>query len=114
MANRSGTAYQRNLDELFADSDSELSDFEGFVKAWISKLAINDQVYADSQLDDDKWKDEDQDDDPITFAFNRTPRLRVSAPDNADDLAIFELFFHCRTSSLWPRPIVVLRPKPSA
>ena len=31
MANRSGTAYQRNLDELFADSDSDLSDFEGFV-----------------------------------------------------------------------------------
>ena len=41
MSNRSGTAYQRNLDELFADSDdSELSDFEGFVKECISKLAI--------------------------------------------------------------------------
>ena len=40
MAYRSSTVYQHNLDELFADSDSELSDFEGFVKALNSKLAI--------------------------------------------------------------------------
>ena len=41
VSNRSGTAYQHNLDELFAASDdSELSDFEGFVKECISKLAI--------------------------------------------------------------------------
>ena len=76
MANRSGTAYQHNLDELFADSDSELSDFEGFVKAWISKLAINLMIKFTLRVsflvDDDKWKDGDQD-DPITFAFNRTP-----------------------------------------
>ena len=51
-----------------------------------------DQVYADSQLDD-KWKDGDRDDDLITLAFNHTPGLCVPAPDNADVLAIFELFF---------------------
>ena len=63
MANRSGTAYQRNLDELFADSDS---DFEGFVDG--VDFDAGHQAYADSQLDDDKWKDGDRDDDPITFA----------------------------------------------
>ena len=51
------------------------------------------QAYTDSQLDDDKWKDGDQDDDPIAFSFNRTPGLSVCAPDSADVLAIFELVF---------------------
>ena len=41
------------------------------------------------ELDDDKWKGEDRDDD----SFGRTPRLCVPAPDNADVLVIFKLFF---------------------
>ena len=40
------------------------------------------EVYAESQLDADKWKDGDRDDDLITFAFNRTPGLCMPAPDN--------------------------------
>ena len=64
---------QHNLDELFADSDR----FEGFVKAWISKLAINLMIKfmlsVSFLVDDDKWKDGDRDDDPITFALYRTP-----------------------------------------
>ena len=56
-------------------------------------FAAGHQVDADSQLNEDKWKNGDRDDDPITFAFNRTPGLRVPAPDSADVLAIFELFF---------------------
>ena len=51
MANRFGTAYQHNLDELFADSDSELSDFEGFVEGLDFEAGHQlAQSYADSQL----------------------------------------------------------------
>ena len=51
MANRSGTVYQHNLDELFADSDSELSDFEGFVEGVEFEASHQHaQIYADSQL----------------------------------------------------------------
>ena len=59
-----------------------LATFEGLVEGVDSEAGH--QVYADSQLDDDKWKHGDRDDDLITFAFNHTPGLRVPAPDNAD------------------------------
>ena len=65
MVNRSGTAYQNNIDELFVDSDSELRDFEGFFKGL--DFDADHQVYADSQIDDDEWKDGDQ-------SYSRTAR----------------------------------------